>query len=89
MAIPVAAESLVGNINTWRTAHGKVRVAAISSLKNADIGTMRSNVGAESRFNVFSGNKTAKLGSERNPATVRVQSDARFKEVSATFETHG
>ena len=54
-----------------------------------DIGTMRSNVGAESRFKNFSGNRAAKLGSEKNPATVRVQSEARLKEVSATFEKHG
>ena len=55
----------------------------------SDIGTMRSNVGAESRFKVFSGQKTAKLGSEKNPAIIRVQSKARVKEVSATFEKHG
>jgi SWIM/SEC-C metal-binding protein len=54
-----------------------------------DIGTMRSHIGAESRSEIFSGKKTAKLGSEKNPATVRVQSEARFKEVSATFEKHG
>jgi SWIM/SEC-C metal-binding protein len=55
----------------------------------SDIGTMRSNVGAESRFKIFSGKKTAKLGSEKNPAIIRVPSEARFKEVSATFKKHG
>ena len=33
--------------------------------------------------------KTVKLGSEKYPAVVRVRSEARFKEVSATFEKHG
>ena len=54
-----------------------------------DIGTMRSNVGAESGFKIFTGKKTAKLGSEKNPANIRVQTEARLKEVSATCEKHG
>jgi len=50
---------------------------------------MRSSVDADSRINTFGLKKTAKMGSEKKPAIVRVQSEARFKEVSATFEKHG
>ena len=55
----------------------------------SDIGTMRSRVEADSWMNNFAPKKTVKLGSEKNPAVVRVQSEARFKEVRATFEKHG
>ena len=50
---------------------------------------MRSRVEADSWMNNFAPKKTVKLGSEKNPAVVHVQSEARFKEVSAMFETHG
>lgn len=50
---------------------------------------MRSSVDADNRRSTFGSKKTAKLGSEKNPAVVRVQSEARFQEVSATFEKHG
>jgi len=59
------------------------------SNRISDIGTMRSGVDADSRRNTFGLKKTAKLGSEKNPALVRVQSETRFKEVGATFEKHG
>ena len=59
------------------------------SNRISDIGTMRSSVGADSRVNAFGRKKNAKLGSEKNPAVVRVQSELRFKEVSATFAQHG
>ena len=55
----------------------------------ADIGKLRSSVEADSWMNNFAPKKTVKLGSEKNPAVVRVQSEARFKEVSATLEKHG
>jgi len=55
----------------------------------ADIGKLRSSVEADSWMNNFAPKKTVKLGSENNPAVVRVQSEARFKEVSATLEKHG
>ncbi len=55
----------------------------------ADIGIMRSRVDADSRINDFAPKKIAKLGSEKNPAIIRVQSEARFTEVSAAFEKHG
>jgi SWIM/SEC-C metal-binding protein len=54
----------------------------------SDIGTMRSNVDAENRENMFA-KKTVRLGTEKNPAVVSVQSEARFKEVTSTFEKHG
>jgi SWIM/SEC-C metal-binding protein len=56
--------------------------------KISDIGTMRSNVDAENRENMFA-KKTVRLGTEKNPAVVSVQSEARFKEVTSTFEKHG
>jgi len=55
----------------------------------ADVGIMRSRVEADSWMNNFAPNKTVKLGSEKNPAIVHVQTEARFKEVSATLEKHG
>ena len=50
---------------------------------------MRSSVDADSWKNNFAPKPTVKLGSEKNPAVVRVQSELRFKEVSATFAKHG
>ena len=55
----------------------------------ADVGVMRSRVEADSWMNNSAPKKTVKLGSEKNPAIVHVQSDARFAEVSAVFEKHG
>jgi SWIM/SEC-C metal-binding protein len=37
----------------------------------------------------FSGTKTARLGTEKRPAIVRVQTEERMKEVAAIFEEHG
>jgi SWIM/SEC-C metal-binding protein len=54
-----------------------------------DIGRMRSNVGAEGRTGIYDGRKSAKLGTEKNPAVVTVQTDKRFKEVSSLFEGKG
>lgn len=59
------------------------------SNRISDIGTMRSSVDATSQFNTFGLKKAAKFGSEKNPAVIRVQSEARFKEVSAVFAQHG
>jgi SWIM/SEC-C metal-binding protein len=39
--------------------------------------------------NVFDGKKTAKFGTEKNPAIVNVQTEERFKEVKAIFEKNG
>lgn len=38
---------------------------------------------------MFGTKKTGKLGTEKNPATVNVQSKARFEEVSSIFKAHG
>ena len=38
---------------------------------------------------MFGAQKTARLGTEKNPAVVSVQSEARFKEVTSTFEERG
>lgn len=37
----------------------------------------------------FSGPKTAKLGTEKRPAIVRVQTEERLQEVSAIFQENG
>jgi SWIM/SEC-C metal-binding protein len=38
---------------------------------------------------IFDGKKTAKLGTENNPAIVHVQTEKRIKEVAAIFEKNG
>ena len=38
---------------------------------------------------IFDGKKPARLGTAKNPAVVRVQSKARFKEVASLFEKNG
>jgi SWIM/SEC-C metal-binding protein len=43
----------------------------------------------ERQADVFDGKKTAKLGTEKNPAVVHVQTEARLKEVASLFEEHG
>lgn len=55
----------------------------------ADIGRMRSNVNAGNREKVFGSKKPPRLGTGENPAVVSVQSEARLKEVTSTFEEHG
>ncbi len=55
----------------------------------SDIGAMRSKVDAENRKKKFGAQKTARLGTGKNPAFVSVQSEARLKEVTAIFEEHG
>jgi len=50
---------------------------------------MKSSAAVEHRSRVFDGRKNAKLGTEKNPAVVTVQTEARRKEISATFEEKG
>ena len=38
---------------------------------------------------IFDGKKAAKLGTEKNPAVVRVQTKKRMKEVAQIFENNG
>ena len=38
---------------------------------------------------IFDGKKTAKLGTEKKPAIVNVQSEARVKELESVFEKNG
>jgi SWIM/SEC-C metal-binding protein len=38
---------------------------------------------------IFNGKKTTKLGTEKNPAVVRVQTEERMKEVASIFEENG
>jgi SWIM/SEC-C metal-binding protein len=54
-----------------------------------DVGKMRSSVDAGSRTAIFDGKKNAKLGTEKNPAVVSVQTEKRFKEVTSAFEEKG
>jgi SWIM/SEC-C metal-binding protein len=55
----------------------------------SDIGRMRSSVNAGNRRRIFDTKKTPRLGTEKNPAVVNVQSQARFKEVTSIFKAHG
>ena len=50
---------------------------------------MRNQISAERRPGVFDGRKAAKLGTEKNPAVVNVQTEKRRKEVAATFDKNG
>ena len=54
-----------------------------------DVGKMRSRLNAEHRRDIFDGKKNLRLGTEKNPAVVTVQSEDRFKEVVAAFEENG
>lgn len=54
-----------------------------------DKGKMGKTFDAKKRINVFGGKKTAKLGAEKNPAVVNVQTKERFKEVASIFEENG
>ncbi len=53
-----------------------------------DIGRVKSDIDAESGIQMFGAKKTSRLGTRMNPAVVNVQSEARFKEVTSTFEEH-
>jgi SWIM/SEC-C metal-binding protein len=55
----------------------------------SDVGKMRSNAGGANRIRIFDGIKTAKLGTEKNPAVVTVQTENRFKEVTSVLEEKG
>ena len=55
----------------------------------SDIGRMKSHVDAVKRRHPFGTKKSGKLGTEKNPAVVNVQSEARLKEVTSTFKAHG
>ena len=46
-------------------------------------------VDGEKETKVFDGQRTAKLGTEKNPAVVHVQSEERLKEVSSIFREKG
>ncbi len=59
------------------------------SNRITDIGKMRSRVDAANPKGVFDGRKLAKLGTEKNPAIVTVQTDKRLKEVTSLFEAKG
>jgi SWIM/SEC-C metal-binding protein len=53
----------------------------------SDVARIRDS--GRNRARIFDGKKTAKLGTEKNPALVRVQNEARFKEVRSAFEEKG
>ncbi|HXU09797.1 MAG TPA: PBPRA1643 family SWIM/SEC-C metal-binding motif protein [Blastocatellia bacterium] len=54
-----------------------------------DVGKMRSRLNAEHRRGIFDGKKNSRLGTEKNPAVVTVQTEDKFKEVVAAFEKNG
>ncbi|MBI4526377.1 MAG: SEC-C domain-containing protein [Deltaproteobacteria bacterium] len=47
------------------------------------------NSDPRNRMRSFNGKKSAKLGTEKNPAVVHVQTEERLKEVQSLFEEHG
>ncbi len=55
----------------------------------ADIGKMKNIVDGENRLRNVEVRKTAKLGTEKNPAVVHVRTDKRFKEVTSLFKEKG
>ena len=55
----------------------------------ADIGKMKSRVDGEKRLRNVDLKKTAKLGTEKNPAVVHVRTEERLKEVTALFKEKG
>ncbi len=54
----------------------------------SDVGKIR-NPSGKRRLRVFDGRKFAKLGTEKNPAVVTVQTEDRLKEVASAFEEKG
>jgi len=59
------------------------------SNRITDVGRLRSGVGTGNRIKIFDGKKNAKLGTEKNPAIVTVQTESRSKEVQSAFEKNG
>jgi len=57
--------------------------------KITDVGKMKSTADAGNRLKIFDGKKTAKLGTEKNPAVVTVQTEKRLKELASAFEEKG
>jgi len=56
----------------------------------ADIGKMKSMVDGENRLRTAALNlKTAKLGTEKNPARVHVRTEQRVKEITLLFKKKG
>lgn len=55
----------------------------------ADIGKLKSIVDGENRLRTLGLKKTAKLGTEKNPARVHVRTEERFKEITAQFKAKG
>ena len=50
---------------------------------------MHSIADGEKMEKIFDGKKTAKLGTENNPAIVNVQTEERVKELESVFEANG
>jgi SWIM/SEC-C metal-binding protein len=55
----------------------------------ADIGKMKSIVDGENRLRALRLTKTAKLGTEKNPALVHVRTEERLKEIASLLEEKG
>ena len=55
----------------------------------SDIGKLKSIVDGENRLRNVDLKKTAKLGTEKNPAVVHVRTEPRLKAVTSQFEKHG
>ena len=53
------------------------------------VGKLGNSAAGGNRNEIFDGKKNAKLGTEKNPAAVTVQTEDRLKEVKAAFEKGG
>ena len=58
-------------------------------MSRAFSGKTMSKLGLEKTDKVFSGNKTAKLGTKKNPARVSVQTKKRSEDVKDQFKNNG
>lgn len=54
-----------------------------------DVGKLRNSAATGNRIRIFDGKKNSKLGTEKNPACVTVQTEKRLKEVTSAFEKNG
>ncbi|HEX9443519.1 MAG TPA: PBPRA1643 family SWIM/SEC-C metal-binding motif protein [Candidatus Binatia bacterium] len=57
--------------------------------KITDIGRMKSRVDEANRLRKVDIHKSVRLGTEKNPANVRVRTEKRLKEVTALFNKNG
>ena len=68
---------------------GNAESVGFNSPQLAAIEKIKLSFTGEKMEKIFDGKKTARLGTEKRPAAVHVQTEARLKEVSSIFEENG